>query len=139
MLTIPREMMEKNEILPIKKDGNRITLAISDPNNVAVVDEIRFMTGADVEPVLMSRRDIQRAHNQFFHQQSTGRSGRLAAQRDKQDVHRLAQELKSEGLHDNRPTRTTIEQPPEVAIQALVDLLVEKGVIDFEDLRKRLK
>lgn len=141
MITLPRELMEKNEILPVKRTGNTLTLAIADPNNVSAVDEVRFLTGMDVEPVLMSKRDIQRAHNQFFHQQSTGRSGRLAAMGGHQDAHRLARELQDEGLHEKAPAKkaATLDAPPEVVIRALVDLLAERGVIELEDLRKRIE
>lgn len=56
MLSEP--LLKKHRALPIWKRGNRLFLAISDPSNVTVVDEVRFHTKMNVEMVLVEEEKL---------------------------------------------------------------------------------
>lgn len=49
---LPREMIEKFGVVPIKLDGRRLTLLMSDPSDLKALDEIAFRTGLIVKPVV---------------------------------------------------------------------------------------
>src|SRR6476469_10145285 len=51
---ISEEVARKYFILPISKMGPTLTLAMADPTNVFAMDDIKFMTGLNVEPVIAS-------------------------------------------------------------------------------------
>jgi len=58
---VSREICEKHNVIPISKSGNTIVLAMSDPSNIFVRDDIQFITRAKVEAVVASEGAIQSA------------------------------------------------------------------------------
>ncbi len=55
---LPRELCEKNRLIPVKFDGRQITLAMADPSDIFKCDNISIMTGLKVVPVIASSSDI---------------------------------------------------------------------------------
>ncbi|MCA1608860.1 MAG: Flp pilus assembly complex ATPase component TadA, partial [Acidobacteria bacterium] len=62
---IPQEVALKYMVLPISKVGATLTLAMADPTNVFAMDDIKFMTGLNVEPVISSESSIQQAIGKY--------------------------------------------------------------------------
>ena len=58
---IPMETALKFQVLPLSRVGSSLTLAMADPTNVFAMDDIKFMTGFNIEPVVASERDIAEA------------------------------------------------------------------------------
>ncbi len=58
---IPEQLGTRYHIFPVHKTGNVLTLAMADPTNVVALDDIRFRTGCEVEPVLASEFAIKEA------------------------------------------------------------------------------
>ncbi|MDI1240724.1 MAG: type IV-A pilus assembly ATPase PilB [bacterium] len=63
---ISQEVALKYSILPISKVGSTLTLAMADPTNVFAMDDIKFMTGLNVEPVIASEASIQMAIGKYY-------------------------------------------------------------------------
>jgi type IV pilus assembly protein PilB len=55
---VPSSISKKYFIIPINRVGPKLTLAMADPSNIVVIDEIKFMTGFNVEPVVASETEI---------------------------------------------------------------------------------
>ena len=55
---VPAATAHKYEIVPVSRVGATLTVAMSDPTNVFAVDDIKFMTGYHVEPVVASETAI---------------------------------------------------------------------------------
>lgn len=55
---LPRELCEKNRILPVRLDGNQLTIAMADPSDIYKYDNISVMTGLKVVPLLASSSEI---------------------------------------------------------------------------------
>ena len=58
---IPEQLASRYQVFPVHKAGNVLTLAMSDPTNVVALDDIRFRTGCEVEPVLASEFALREA------------------------------------------------------------------------------
>ena len=56
---IPAETAQKYQIVPLSRAGATLTIAMTDPTNVFAMDDIKFMTGYNVEPVVASETAIQ--------------------------------------------------------------------------------
>ena len=56
---IPYEAAKRYQILPLSRTGSSLTIALVDPTNVFALDDIKFMTGYNVEPVVASESEIQ--------------------------------------------------------------------------------
>src|SRR5215510_16331287 len=63
---IPQEVAQKYSVLPISKVGATLTLAMADPTNVFAMDDIKFMTELNVEPVIASEASIQMAIGKYY-------------------------------------------------------------------------
>ena len=47
------DLIEKHRVLPLFKRGNRLFVAQSDPSNIVAIDEVKFNTGMNVEPIIV--------------------------------------------------------------------------------------
>jgi type IV pilus assembly protein PilB len=65
---IPESIARRYHIFPVHKTGNILTLAMADPTNVVALDDIRFRTGCDIEPVLASEFALREAVETAFEQ-----------------------------------------------------------------------
>jgi type IV pilus assembly protein PilB len=65
---IPREVAEKYSVLPLSRVGATLTLAMVDPTNVFAMDDIKFMTGLNIEPVVVSEASVQDAIARYYSQ-----------------------------------------------------------------------
>src|SRR5512138_3564463 len=64
---IPYETAKRYQILPLSRVGASLTIAMVDPTNVFAMDDIKFMTGFNIEPVVASENaileGIEKAYN----------------------------------------------------------------------------
>ncbi len=63
---ISEDVALKYSVLPISKVGATLTMAMADPTNVFAMDDIKFMTGLNVEPVIASETSIQLAIAKYY-------------------------------------------------------------------------
>ncbi len=63
---IPSDVVQKYQIMPINRTGATITIAMVDPSNVFALDDVKFMTGYNVEPVVASEAAIKAAVNKYY-------------------------------------------------------------------------
>ncbi|MGI5859096.1 MAG: GspE/PulE family protein [Tepidanaerobacteraceae bacterium] len=63
---VPEYLARKHTALPIKKDGNSLILALSDPFNIFAIDDIKIATGHDVQVVIATKKEIQRAIEMYY-------------------------------------------------------------------------
>ncbi len=63
---IPQEVAQKYMVLPLSRVGATLTLAMVDPTNVFAIDDIKFMTGFGVEPVVVSEAAMQEAMEKYY-------------------------------------------------------------------------
>ena len=55
---IPQSVVQRYHAIPIRRSGNRLTVAMADPTNVFALDDIRLITGYEIDPMLASSDDI---------------------------------------------------------------------------------
>src|SRR6266850_1527821 len=63
---IPAETAHKYQIVPLSRSGATLTIAMTDPTNVFAMDDIKFMTGYNVEPVVASETAIKDAIDRYY-------------------------------------------------------------------------
>jgi len=63
---IPAETAQKYQILPLSRLGATLTIAMTDPTNVFAMDDIKFMTGYNVEPVVASELEMAEAILRYY-------------------------------------------------------------------------
>ncbi|HUK32472.1 MAG TPA: type IV-A pilus assembly ATPase PilB [Vicinamibacterales bacterium] len=63
---VPPETAQKYQIIPLSRSGASLTIAMTDPTNVFAMDDIKFMTGYNVEPVVASETAIIEAVQKYY-------------------------------------------------------------------------
>jgi type IV pilus assembly protein PilB len=63
---IPQDTAIRYQIVPLSRVGSTLTIAMTDPTNVFAMDDIKFMTGFNVEPVVASETAIAEAISKFY-------------------------------------------------------------------------
>ncbi len=63
---IPADTAQKYQIVPLSRAGATLTIAMTDPTNVFAMDDIKFMTGYNVEPVVASEVAVVDAIQKYY-------------------------------------------------------------------------
>ena len=63
---IPAETAQKYQIIPLSRSGATLTIAMTDPTNVFAMDDIKFMTGYNVEPVVASETAVGESITRYY-------------------------------------------------------------------------
>lgn len=64
--TIPKKIAVRYQIIPISKIGNVISVAMADPLNVFAMDDLKQITGMEINPILISHDDVKAAIEQYY-------------------------------------------------------------------------
>ncbi|NTV72642.1 MAG: type IV-A pilus assembly ATPase PilB [Holophaga sp.] len=63
---VPSELANKHKVLPLQRSGNVLTMAMSDPTDIFAMDDVRFHTGYNIDPVVSSERGLVRAIERYY-------------------------------------------------------------------------
>jgi len=63
---VPADTAHKYQIVPLSRAGATLTIAMTDPTNVFAMDDIKFMTGYNVEPVVASETAVMEAIQRYY-------------------------------------------------------------------------
>jgi type IV pilus assembly protein PilB len=69
---IPQDTAVRYQIVPLSRVGSTLTIAMIDPTNVFAMDDIKFMTGFNVEPVVASETSVNEAISKFYGEVESG-------------------------------------------------------------------
>ncbi len=72
---VPPETAQKYQIIPLSRSGASLTIAMTDPTNVFAMDDIKFMTGYNVEPVVASETAIIEAVQKYYPSKAGAKGG----------------------------------------------------------------
>ncbi len=68
---IPTEVVQKYQTIPVNRSGSTLIIAMSDPSNIFAIDDIKFMTGYNVEVVVASDAGIKAAIDRYYDQSAS--------------------------------------------------------------------
>jgi type IV pilus assembly protein PilB len=63
---IPGEVASKFQAVPVERAGRQLKVAMMNPSNIFAIDDIKFLTGLEVQPLIASENDIKRAIDQYY-------------------------------------------------------------------------
>jgi type IV pilus assembly protein PilB len=63
---IPKEVAARHSVVPIQREGSTLTIAMSDPSNIYAMDDIKFLTGFNIEVVVTSETQIEDALERYY-------------------------------------------------------------------------
>ncbi len=63
---VAKEQCEKHKVLPVSRAGSSLVVAMADPTNLNAIDDLKFLTGFNVEPVIASETAILAAIEKYY-------------------------------------------------------------------------
>ncbi len=63
---IPRDIARKHMVIPVNRAGATLIVAMSDPSNIYAIDELKFLTQYNIEPVVASEQSIDEAITRYY-------------------------------------------------------------------------
>lgn len=122
--SIPRDVIEKHNVIPISKKEGYITLAMSDVNDFEGIEKVQFLTGQKVEPVLASREAIRKAIIQFY-----------SAEEEKEE--KIGKQQKPlEEIFDSIKSKNIDSLE---LLKVLISLLIEKNIISSYEIIEKFR
>jgi type IV pilus assembly protein PilB len=64
---VPRELASRHLCLPINRAGATLIIAMADPSNLTAIDDLKFLTGLQIEVVVASEVQIRQAIKKYYH------------------------------------------------------------------------
>ena len=124
---IPMETALKFQVLPLSRVGSSLTLAMVDPTNVFAMDDIKFMTGFNIEPVVASETAIAEAIKKNY-----GSIEEQERKRELEEIVSFIDEAQDQALELEAEDETTLnlEQLEKAAEEAPVIKLVNYFLTD---------
>jgi type IV pilus assembly protein PilB len=68
---VPSEIAQKYQIVPINRAGSTLIIAMSDPSNIFAIDDLKFMTGYNVEVVVAPEASLRHAIDRYYDQSAS--------------------------------------------------------------------
>ena len=65
---VPSDLALKHLVLPLKKEGRTLTVAMADPTNLGVLDDLKFVTRYDIFPVIAGEYTLRTAIDRYYEQ-----------------------------------------------------------------------
>ena len=129
---IPTETAQKYEIIPLSRSGATLTIAMTDPTNVFAMDDIKFMTGYNVEPVVASETAVAEALQRYY----PAAPPRVVVERKEKKPPKIQQEANLNNAATLEMVTKALEETASVADDE-VELLEEIEQIDVTSLEKQ--
>jgi len=117
---IPLDIARKFNVIAVSKLGKTLIVAISDPNNIYVLDAIKFITGYNVQPVISPEKAIQKAIDSYY--------------KDTGGIDEILKGLKEDGLEliaqtEEAPTEQDLRsQVQDKPLVKLVDSIIAEAI-----------
>src|SRR5690348_18188870 len=104
---IPPDVAIKHAVLPLKREGRTLTVAITDPNNVTAIEDIKFITRCDVFPVIAGEYTLRNAIDKYYQQSDAQLQNLLKSVEAEEDLEVVEEQsdedVKKEDLADDAP------------------------------------
>ena len=104
---LPPDIAIKHTVLPLKREGRTLTIAIADPNNVTAIEDIKFITRCDVFPVIAGEYTLRNAIDRHYQQSDAQLQNLLRSVEDAEDLEVVEEsddeDVKAQDLADDAP------------------------------------
>jgi len=126
---IPQDVVQKYLIMPVNRTGATITIAMVDPSNVFALDDVKFMTGYNVEPVVASEAAIKAAMNKYYDSAEALQDVMASLEKGDENVDLIMEEDEDVNLGD---LKQAVEDAPVVKLVNLILTdAIAKGASDI--------
>jgi type IV pilus assembly protein PilB len=116
---ISEDLSRRYQVLPLKKDGNKLTVAMSDPLDYYAIDDLRLSTGFNIFPVIAKKEELKLAINRYYGMQKS--IDQMMKDLPEQDL---------EGMSELSPQQTD-DSPVAKMVSQLITQAIQQGASDI--------
>ena len=126
---ISSDIAAKYTVLPLKREGRTLTIAIADPNNVAAIEDIKFITRCDIFPVIAGEYTLRNAIDRYYQQSDAQLASLLKSVEDQgADDLEVVEEMQDEEV---KASELAEDAPVVKLINGLLTDAVKRGASDI--------
>lgn len=142
---VKENIARKFGILPQRFDGRTLLVATSDPTDLKLLDDLGFLLGVRIKPVLALESDIHKALDHFYNPMVS--SGILERKTGVSEIpfspsgahYELMQDVSASRQRGSNSNEMSIDDIDHNVLISIIDLLVEKGVFSHQELATKLQ
>jgi len=125
---IPGDIALKHQVLPLKREGRTLTVAMADPTNMGVIDDLKFITRYDIFPVIAGEYTLRQALEKHY-EQTDQQLDKLIEEMDAEELEEL--EVVKEEEEEQAPSAVADDAPVVKLINAILTDAVKRGASDI--------
>jgi len=142
---VKENIARKFGVFPIALEGKTLDLATSDPTDLNMLDDLSFLLGVRIRPILAIESDILTAIDHFYDPLSTSgkvyrQSRALAGQSKSSDTD--FEIIRNKRMSENNgpePKAPSEEEQKRATLESVIDLLIEAGIFTRKELAEKVK
>jgi len=123
---IPKDVAERHNVVPINRQGNSLIVAMADPSNIYAMDDIKFLTGFNVEVVVSTESAIRSALDKYY--ASEDYAPELAMGMSEEDIKLLEHE---DGIDVDELEKSSKEAPVVRLVNLMLVDAIKRGASDI--------
>jgi len=129
---IPTEVVQKYTVIPVRRVGSVLTIAMLDPSNIFAIDDIKFMTGYDVDVVVATETAIKATMAKYYDTSALNLQQVLKSMDVTDEGLDILSEKDAEEQVDLRELKEALEEAPVVKLVNLILTdAIKKGSSDI--------
>ena len=138
---VPADLAVKNLVLPLKRDGRTLTVAMADPTNLGVIEDLKFITRYDIFPVIAGEFTLRNVIEKHYESNEQQMSALLSEIESLEDGEVEVVEEKEEEMSATALAAAVDDAPVVKLINAILTNAVKMGASDihFECFEKELR
>ena len=127
---VPRDMAKHYQIVPVAKMGKSLTVAMADPLNIFAIDDVKSLTGFEINPIIASQKEINQTIEQYYDEPATQAIDEIIKEVSEIDIEvvRAAEEA---GPDAQELVRLTREAPVIKITNLILEQAIEMGASDI--------
>lgn len=137
------DMAKKFGVMPVRKEANSLVLAMSDPMDIETMDNVRFITGLNIKPVLAMASEIKDAIRKYYDGEPVSRAEKFtfrdaAKKSNKLEIVREIPDISATEYNQQFQQQQDVSNQ-KVILDALIALLIEKEFFTRDELAKLIE
>ena len=123
---IPSDVAVKHSVLPLKREGRTLTVAMAEPANVTILDDLKFITRYDIFPVIAGEYTLRQQIEKYYEQTDAQLQNILSEIEADEDL-----EVIEEQEDEEAPTQVADDAPVVKLINGILTDAVKRGASDI--------
>ena len=121
---IPSDVAVKHHVLPLKREGRTLTVAMAEPTNVTIIDDLKFITRYDIFPVIAGEFTLRNQIEKYY-EQTDAQLENILSEMEDEDL-----EVIEEKEDEDVPTQLADDAPVVKLINGILTDAVKRGASD---------